>query len=403
MYDAIIVGARCAGSPTAMLLAQKGYKVLLLDKAKFPSDTISTHIIWPPGTAKLKRWGLLDEIASTNTPLLTRLTFDLGPFSLSGSLLPCEGVTDCYAPRRTVLDKILVDAADEAGAEVREATAVEEIVMDGDRVTGVRCRSDGGATVTENARIVIGADGRNSLVAKGVNAEKYNVKPSYACWYYTYWSGVPRDGIEFYMRPAHAIGYLPTSDGLVCVPVASPQAEFEQWRSDVEGNYMRLLDEHVPQIAERVRAGKREEKFYGLAEVPNFFRKSSGPGWALVGDDGYHKDPINAQGILDALRDAESLVEAIDSSFSGDAPLDEALADYEQKRNDAVMAMYEFNSQTASLEPPPPEAQQLFAALQGNQEQTERFFGVIAGTVPVPEFFAPENIQRIMAAAATSH
>ena len=400
MYDAIVIGARCAGSPTAMLLAQKGYKVLLVDKATFPSDTISTHIVWPPGTAKLKRWGLLEKLASTNAPLLTKLTFDLGPFSLTGSILPYDGVADCYAPRRTVLDKILVDAAGEAGAEVREGTAVEEIVMDGVLVTGIRCRSDRGSTVTENARIVIGADGRNSLVAKTVDAEKYNIKPSYACWYYTYWSGVPRDGIEFYMRPRHAIGYLPTSDGLVCVPVASPRAEFEQWRSDVEGCYMSVLDEHLPQIAQRLRGGKREEKFYGLGEVPNFFRKSSGPGWALVGDAGYHKDPINAQGILDAFRDAENLTEAIDSGFSGNEPLDEALANYEQMRNDAVLAMYEFNSETASLEPPPPEAQQLFAALQGNQEQTERFFGVISGTVPVPEFFAPENLQRIMAAAS---
>jgi flavin-dependent dehydrogenase len=400
MYDAIIVGARCAGSPTAMLLAQKGFKVLLVDKATFPSDTISTHIIWPPGMAKLKRWGLLEKVASTNTPLLTKLTFDLGPFALSGSLPPYEGVTDCYAPRRTLLDKILVDAATEAGAEVREGTAVEEIVMDGDRVTGVRCRGDGGQAATENARIVIGADGRNSLVAKAVNAEKYNVKPSYACWYYTYWSGVPRDNIEFYMRPRHAIGYLPTSDGQVCVPIASPQDEFEQWRADVEGNYMRLLNEHVPQIAERVRAGKREEKFFGLGEVPNFFRKSSGPGWALVGDAGYHKDPINAQGILDAFRDAENLADAIDDSFSGGRPLDDALAEYERKRDEHVMPMYEFNSQTASLEPPPPEAQQLFGALRSNQEQTERFFGVIAGTVPVPEFFSPENTQRIVAAAA---
>ncbi len=398
MYDAIIVGARCAGSPTAMLLAQKGYKVLLVDKASFPSDTISTHIIWPPGTARLKRWGLLEKIAATNAPLISKLSFDIGPFALSGSLPPFEGVSDCYAPRRTVLDKILVDAAVEAGVELRENCPVEEFIMDGDRVTGVRCRTKGGSAVTENARVVIGADGRNSSVARGVNAQEYNVKPRLACWYYSYWSGVQTDGIEFYMRPERAIGCIPTNDGLVCLPVVAPQKEFDQYRSDVEGTYMKSL-EIVPELAERLRQGKLEERFFGTGDVTNFFRKPYGRGWALVGDAGYHKDPIGAQGISDAFRDAERLAAALDEGFSGNKPLEEALAEYERSRNEKVMPMYEFNCEMASLEPPLPEMQQLFAALRGNQAEMDRFFGVLAGTVPVPEFFAPENTKRIIATA----
>src|SRR5688572_30397557 len=156
MYDAIVVGARCAGSPTAMLLAQKGYKVLLLDKAKFPSDTISTHAIWPPGTAKLKRWGLLDKIAATNCPLIKKATFDAGPIALIAGFLPSDGVTDVYAPRRTVLDKILVDAAVEAGAELREGFSVDEVLIEEGRAGGVRGHGHGGSSVTEKARIVIG-------------------------------------------------------------------------------------------------------------------------------------------------------------------------------------------------------------------------------------------------------
>ena len=396
MYDAIVVGARCAGSPTAMLLARKGLSVLLIDKAAFPSDTISTHIIWPSGTSRLKRWGLLDRLADTGCPLNSKMTFDVGPFALSGSHVPYQGISDCYAPRRTVLDNMLVEAAADAGVEVRTGCSVEEVLMDDEQAVGVRCRSANGVRVDEKARIVIGADGRNSVVAQVVGAEKYNVKPNLACWYYAYWSGAASDGIEFYMRPERAIGSIPTNDGLVCIAVAAPFRDYEKCRSDVEASYMSSL-ELTPAILERTKKGKRETRFFGLGEVPNFFRKPFGPGWALVGDAGYHKDPIGAQGISDAFRDAEILAEAIYDGFSEKRALSHALAEYEQKRNDEVAAMYDFNCQLASLDPPPPEMQQMFGALRGNQVQTDRFFGVLSGTVPIPEFFSPDNMRSIMA------
>jgi flavin-dependent dehydrogenase len=394
MYDAIIVGARCAGSPTAMLLARKGYDVLLVDKSSFPSDTISTHIVWPRGAAKLKEWGLLDKVAESNCPKIEKMTFDVGPFALKGTHPPYDGVTECYAPRRSVLDKILADAAVDAGVEMRENCAVVEIVSDGGMATGVRCRADGSAPVAEKARVVIGADGRNSIVARDMEAPKYNEKPVYACWYYAYWGNVPRDGIEFYMAPERAIGFIPTNDGLACVAIATPIAEFDKCRSDVEGTFMRSLG-LTPKLLDRLSDGQRETKFFGTADIPNFFRKPYGPGWALAGDAGYHKDPIGAQGISDAFRDAERLATALDDGFSGRRPLDEAFAAYERARNEEVGAMYEFNCELAALEPPPPEMQQLFGALRGNQADTDRFFGLLAGTVPVPEFFSPENMQRI--------
>lgn len=398
MYDAIVVGARCAGSPTAMLLARNGYKVLLMDRSGFPSDTISTHVIWPPGASRLKRWGLLERIAASNCPPIRKLTLDVGDFALSGSLPPFEGVDDCYAPRRTVLDKILVDAAAEAGVEVREHCAVEGLINYGDQVIGVRCRSHGGAAGIENARIVIGADGRNSIVARSVEASQYNVKPTYACWYYSYWSGVPIDGIEFYMRPGNAIGYIPTNDAQVCLPISSKHSEFDVCRTHVESSYMSAL-EAVPQLVERVREGERVERYFGTGDVPNFFRVPFGAGWALVGDAGYHKDPIGAQGISDAFRDAENLTAAIDAGFSGTKPIDAALAEYQQKRDAEVMPMYELNSAMASLEPPPPEMQQLFDALRDNMPDTEQFLGMLAGSVPVTEFLAPDNTQRIISAS----
>jgi 2-polyprenyl-6-methoxyphenol hydroxylase-like FAD-dependent oxidoreductase len=398
MYDVIVVGARCAGSPTAMLLARRGYQVLLVDRATFPSDTMSTHFIHPPGIAQLKRWGLLERVAASNCPPFLNMSLDFGSFVLTGSPPPTDGVAEHYCPRRTVLDEILVGAAVEAGAELHEGFSVQEILMNGERVRGIRGRSIDGATVKEEARIVVGADGMRSLVARSVEAPEYNAKPTLACAYYTYWSGVPVKEAEIYPRDRWMIIAFPTNDDLVCTFMEWPREEFHLVRTDIEGNFLKKLDS-APRLAERIRSGKREANFVGTGVLPNYFRKPYGTGWALVGDAGYHKDPYMALGITDAFRDAELLADAIDGGFSGHRPLEEALADYEQQRNAAAMPAYEFNCQLATLQPRPPEMQQLFAALRGNRAETDRFVGAVEGTVPIPEFFAPENIQRIVGVA----
>src|SRR3954470_284948 len=186
-YDAIVVGARCAGSPTAMLLARKGYRVLLVDRASFPSDTLSTHILHPPGAGAMQRWGLLDRLTATGCPPIDTYAFDFGPFTIAGA----PGTADspvAYCPRRIVLDKILVDAASEAGAEVREEFTVEDIVVEDGVVVGIRGHSKDGQTVTERARVVVGADGRYSRVAEAISPARYNEKPEILCGYYSYWS-----------------------------------------------------------------------------------------------------------------------------------------------------------------------------------------------------------------------
>lgn len=398
MYDVIVVGARCAGSPTASLLARRGYRVLLVDRSTFPSDTLSSHYLLFSGAARLKRWGLLDEVARSNCPAISHYTFDFGALTLTGSPAPAGDLSHTYAPRRTVLDKILVDAAVRAGVELREAFSVQEILMEGDRVTGIRGRSAGGSTVTEEAHITIGADGLHSLVARTVQAPKYNAKPTLTCTYYTYWDGVPIDGAELYPRDNRVVIAFPTNDGLVLTYMSWPASEFQTFRANIEGNFLQTLD-LAPGLAERIRQGKRAERFAGTADLPNFFRRPYGPGWALVGDAGYHKDPYLAQGISDAFRDAELLAEAVDAGLAGRQPLDEALADYERQRNLAAMPHYELDCQLASLEPPPPEMQQLLTVLSGNPTETTRFLGSLQGTVPIPEFFSPENIGRILASA----
>ena len=373
MYDAIVVGARCAGSPTAMLLARSGRRVLLLDRATFPRDTLSTHYIHQSGVARLARWGLLERLAATGCPPIRRYRFDVGPFALTGAPPPIAGVDAAYSPRRYVLDALLADAAAEAGAEVRHGAAVSGLLTEGGRVTGVR-----GPRFEARARVVIGADGRNSIVAREARAEIYEDRGTLTCAYYAYWTGVPLDGVELYPRPGRMIVTSPTHDGRNVVIVLWPQASFEGVRADIEGAFAASL-EMAPGLAERLRAGTRVEPFRGTRLLPNHFRTATGPGWALVGDAGQHKDPILALGISDAFRDAELLAEAI---------IDDELETYGARRDALARPGFESTVEFAGLRPPSAEQQALFAMLRGDQAMTDRFFGVFAGTVAAEDFFS---------------
>ena len=235
--------------------------------------------------ASLRRWGLLERLVATGCPPIDTYAFDFGPFSISGA----PGTDDApvaYGPRRTVLDKLLVDAAAEAGAEVREGFTVQEVVATDGRVSGVRGRGRRGQAVTEHARVVVGADGRHSAVARAVGPEQYHERPPLLCGYYSYWSGLPMDGrFETWVRPDRGFAAWPTHDGLTLVIGGWPYAELEANRDDIEGNFLAML-ELASAFAERVRAATREERFVGTA-VPNYFRRPYGPGWALAGDAGY--------------------------------------------------------------------------------------------------------------------
>jgi len=395
--DVIVVGARCAGSPTAMLLARRGYRVLLVDRATFPSDTVSTHVVQPLAVAALERWGLLPRLVATGCPPIHTYTFDFGPFTIDGS----PGTADspvAYCARRTVLDKLLVDAAVEAGVEIREAFTVDEIVFDGGRVAGIKGRSKAGEAVTERAKLVIGADGRHSKVAEAVSPRHYNDKPMLLAPYYTYWSDLPIEGrFDTYIRPHRGFAAAPTHDGLTLTVGGWPYVEFEANKKDVEGHFLKMFD-LVPEFAERVRAAKRVAPFAGTP-VANFFRQPYGPGWALVGDAGYNKDPITAQGISDAFRAAELCTNAVDQSFGGARSFDDAMREYQQRRDEHVLPMYEFTCQLATLEPPPPEMQQLFGAIHGNRAAMDGFVQMNAGTISPAQFLSPESVGAIIGAA----
>jgi 2-polyprenyl-6-methoxyphenol hydroxylase-like FAD-dependent oxidoreductase len=291
-----------------------------------------------------------------------------------------------------------VEAAREAGAEVREGFSVDEVVRHDGRVTGIRGRGRDGQVVSETARIVIGADGRHSLVARAVQPEEYHQKPPLVAAYYAYWSGLPMHGrFETVIRPEHGFAAVETHDGLTVLVGGWPYRLFEERKGDVERHYLDLFASSPMEA--RLAGARRESKIFG-AVSPNFFRRPYGRGWALVGDAGYTKDPITAQGISDAFRDAELLAAALDDGWSGRRDPAGALADYQRTR-DLALPMYEFTAQIASMEPPPPELQQLLAAVHGNQDAMDMFVRVNAGVTSPADFFAPANVAHIVAAGAS--
>lgn len=385
-YDVIVVGARCAGSPTAMLLARRGHRVLLVDRARFPSDTVSTHLVHPGGVAALRRWGLLDRVVASGCPPIDTYGFDFGPFSLSGA----PGTVDspvAYSPRRTTLDAILLQAAADAGVEVREGFSVTDLVVSNGCVEGIRGHVKDGPTVTERAAVVVGADGVRSFVAAQVQPERYREQPRRLVAYYGYWSGLPMDGrFEVYTRPGRAFAGWETNDGLTVVIGGWPYAEFERNRADLGTAFASMFD-LAPEFARRIRAATLETRLVGAA-VPNFFRRPFGRGWALVGDAGYNKDFITAQGIQDAFRDAELCASAITESLAGERAFDVAMAGYQATRDARVSSLYELTLDLAALQPPPPEMARLLSSMQGDQQGMDAFARMNAGVMSPEAFFA---------------
>jgi 2-polyprenyl-6-methoxyphenol hydroxylase-like FAD-dependent oxidoreductase len=397
-YDVIVVGARCAGSAAAMLLARQGHRVLMIDQGSFPSDVrLSTHLIWHAGVDLLDQWGLLDAVKATDCPLLTRLTLDLGGVVIQGHP-PGTTVGAAMAPRRFALDQVLLDAALSAGAELRERTTFEGVVREGDRVVGITARDAHGTPITLSCRMLIGADGRTSPVARAVDAASYNEVPkeqgAFNC--YAYFSGVDVVGAEFISRPERMIYAWNTNGGQTLVGCMQPGQAPRPSREDLASHMMAELDALAPDLAQRVRQGRREEEWLG-ASIATLCRQATGPGWCLLGDAGMTLDPYTAAGISIAFREADHLAARLHRGLSGQLTMDDALAGLEDERNAFALPLYHFSQQAAQLAPPPEEIVQLFGALVGNQPQIDRYFGIFAHTVAPGDFFSPENMQAILA------
>lgn len=392
MYDAVVVGARCGGAPLAMLLARQGRKVLLVDRAAFPSDTMSTHFLLPPGVDAMRRWGLLDKLAACGAPPLRTMTWRYRDIAVAGFPANPFGLTEVYAPRRIVFDQILLDAAIAAGVEFRDRFAVRDLLRDEHgTVIGIEGET-GQGTVRERAALTVGADGMRSTVARLVDAPTTRLEPTLTCQYYSYWAGVDATVVE--MRPGdwEGCGALPTNDGLTTISVAWPRAGLDEFRADVEGNFHRVLRRVSPSLADRVEAGERVERMHATADIPNFIKRPYGPGWALVGDAAYHKDPLTAAGISDAFRDAGLLADALERG----APLSE----YEQARDTAAKPFFEMTLQAATLAPPAGRDLEYMRALQHDQAATDQWLGAILGAIPAGPVLADENVEAVIAGAA---
>jgi len=351
-YDVVVVGARPAGAATAMLLARAGLRVLVVDRGRYGTDTLSTHALLRGGVLQLTRWGLLDQVAAAGTPPVRGCVFQYGDDRIRVPVKPQAGVEALYAPRRTVLDAILVDAARSSGADVRFGVTVTGLRRDcAGRVTGVGGRGPDGAPFAATARImVVGADGVGSRVARLTGAPVERVATGAAAIVYGYWDGLSVDDYELYYRPGTAAGFFPTNDRQVCVFVATSRERFRrECRSGAAGAYGRLLGEAAPGGPHRAAGARAPESLAVFAARPGFFRRAYGPGWALVGDAGYYKDPITSHGLTDALRDAELLARAIITTAADETPQETALATYQTRRDQLSEQLFAVTDDIASF------------------------------------------------------
>ena len=339
-YDVIVVGARVAGASTAMLLARQGHRVLLLDRATMPSDTVSTHALLRSGVLQLTRWGLADRVLGAGTPPIRQIMLGFGDERVDFDLKDDFGIESLLAPRRIVLDALLVQAAVEAGVEFVGGTSVKDLLRDrSGRVLGVIAgRTDDSATY--RAPMVIGADGVRSRVAGLVDARDYRSHPPTNAVHYAYFTGVDVPGFWFQFTPGINAGVIPTNNDEACVFVGRPRNRLHAFTADAEGEFHRLLAEAGADLARTVEAGIRTGGFRGTSGLPGFFRQAWGQGWALVGDAGYTKDPISAHGISDALRDAELCARAVDGALRAPDRAAELLSAYQTLRDDLSLPMF---------------------------------------------------------------
>lgn len=335
-YDVVVVGGRVAGASTALLLARAGARVALLDRSRPGSDIVSTHGLMRAGVVQLSRWGLLDQITAAGTPPIRSTTFHYPDGrTVEVAIRPSPGVPALYAPRRYLLDWLLVDAAAQAGVEVITQTTVTTLTSDDTgRVSGVRAIGRGGRSVELSSAITVGADGIRSTVAHDVAAPIRREGRSCSAILYRYLSGLPADGYEWAYRDNAAAGVIPTNDGQTCVFVGTtPQRMQAARRTDVEHAFTTMLRRAAPALLDRVAAAELAGPVHGWGGTPGYVRQSWGPGWALVGDASHYKDPITTHGMTDAVRDAELLAHAITETTTAGGTDAIAFARYQETRD----------------------------------------------------------------------
>jgi 2-polyprenyl-6-methoxyphenol hydroxylase-like FAD-dependent oxidoreductase len=353
-HDVIVVGARCAGAATGMLLARRGHDVLVVDRADLTGDTLSTHSISRSGVVQLKRWGLLDDVLASGAPPIRQIVVHTRGERIERPIADHAGVDLQVAPRRDVLDRILARAAGAAGAVLRTGVRVQGVTHGGDgRITGVVGSSDG-RPFQARARIVIGADGVRSRIARAVGAAMVDERPAIGATHYAYYAGPAWPATELYVGDRAFSGIFPTHHGAACVWVCMPSdgaMELRHRAATLDESFDAMLTEGAPELALRLQTARRVSAVRGALRLPNHVLQATGRGWALVGDAGYHRDPITGHGISDAFRDAELLATAVDRALHGDIPESTALASYQTVRDRMLAELFEITCAMTEFPP----------------------------------------------------
>ena len=353
-HDVVIVGARCAGAATAMLLARQGLDVLVVDRAELPSDTLSTHAIARGGVVQLARWGVLDAVVASGAPKIRTVSFHIGGEApIVKDVKDRAGVDHLLAPRRHVLDEILLDAARRAGASIETGVTVTEVIRGcGGRVDGVHLHDRDGVERAVRARVVVGADGVRSRIARSVGARTIDERPADGAAHYTYVAGLDGEGFEFHLGDRGFAGVFRTHDGESNVWICVPADRALTGTEDRTEAFLVLLADIAPALAERVRVATITAPVRSAVRFPNHVLEASGPGWALVGDAGSHRDPITGHGITDAFRDAELLASHLGPALRDEAGEEVAMASYAVERLRALRPIFDVTCALAAYPPP---------------------------------------------------
>lgn len=393
MYDAIVVGARCAGAAAGLLLARNGYRVLLVDRSPFPSETMSTLYIHHGGLALLKKWGLLDAVIRSGAQKLDKVIYGTPGVTLRGPTPVLGEINGTYAPRRIVLDQIVVAAAMAAGAEFRDRCRVIGLLHEGERVSGVRLLTPGGAEIAERAHIVIGADGMRSTVADLADAGMLFEDSLMTCVYYGVWQNLPAD-FEFYERPGNWVAVIPTNDDLTVVSAYFPQRLFPEVRKDAPAHCAEAVRRTSPELHERMRCAEQVERLRGTGRQRNFFRKAYGRGWALIGDAGCHKDTITARGITDAFIQAEALIAAIGPDLRNPEALAASLRRFADRRDQLLTEQYRRTLQVARLDISP-SRKTMLEIISQSPKLTDLYLSVVADIKCNEDLLVPELLDHL--------
>lgn len=415
-YDAIVVGGSVSGAPTAMLLSRQGHKVLLVEKSVFPRDTNSTHFIWPRGMSYLNRWGLADHILES-APHYQNMEISIEGISLVGSV-PIEdlrdrfrtlhgddaGVIDYYCgPRRYFLDSYLLEAAKESGVEVREGVCFQDTLIEHGRVTGITAKNSDGESFSATAKIVIGADGRFSQFAKKVGARTKDYRELSTFAYYGYFSGIERQELAIHKKGRLGTAIYPTQNNTQMVLVYGPTAWWDDFKQDLENNFMDVFRFCAPEIAKLVEKAHRTEKFKACGTMPAFQRESYGAGWALVGDAGSFKDQVTAMGITHSFRDAELITSFLHPALLGNVSLEKTLAEYQQVRAKDYQDYFDLVCYVAEMNSYSQDELKYYYSIRNDRPAVDRMISQFGDTLPVktednttllPDAEYPESIRN---------